>query len=128
MTITSTTVRRTYYTLLLGNTLAASLIWGINTIFLLDAGLSNLEAFAANAFFTAGMVLFEVPTGIVADLCGRRLSFLLGTVTLAVTTALYVLLWQVEAAVLAVGGRLARCSAWASRSSPVRPRPGWSTR
>ena len=41
---------------MLGNTLAASLIWGINTIFLLDAGLSNLEAFAANAFFTAGMV------------------------------------------------------------------------
>ena len=41
---------------MLGNTLAASLIWGINTIFLLDAGLSNPEAFAANAFFTAGMV------------------------------------------------------------------------
>jgi MFS family permease len=97
MTITSTTVKRTYYALLLGNTLAASLIWGINTIFLLDAGLSNLEAFAANAFFTAGMVVFEVPTGIVADVYGRRLSFLLGTVTLAVTTALYVLLWQVEA-------------------------------
>src|SRR6202008_4136204 len=89
-------VQRTYITLILGNTLAASLIWGINTIFLLDAGLSNLEAFAANAFFTAGMVLFEVPTGIVADMWGRRVSFLLGTVTLAVTTALYVLLWQVE--------------------------------
>ena len=45
-------VQRTYLILLTGNTLAASLIWGINTIFLLDAGLSNLEAFAANAFFT----------------------------------------------------------------------------
>jgi MFS family permease len=94
---TSTGVRRTYYALELGNTLAASLIWGINTIFLLDAGLSNLEAFAANAFFTAGMVLFEVPTGVVADLWGRRASFLLGTVTLAVTTGLYVLLWRIEA-------------------------------
>jgi MFS family permease len=83
--------------LLLGNTLAASLIWGINTIFLLDAGLSNLEAFAANAFFTAGMVLFEVPTGIVADTVGRRASYLLGTLTLAASTLLYVLLWQVEA-------------------------------
>ena len=81
---------------MLGNTLAASFIWGINTIFLLDAGLSNLEAFAANAFFTAGMVIFEVPTGIVADTVGRRASYLLGTVTLAVTTALYVLLWQIE--------------------------------
>jgi MFS family permease len=95
--VTPTIVRRTYYVLLLGNTLAASLIWGINTIFLLDAGLSNLEAFAANAFFTAGMVVFEVPTGIVADMWGRRTSFLLGTITLAATTALYVLLWRVEA-------------------------------
>ena len=86
-----------YLVLLLGNTLAASLIWGINTIFLLDAGLSNLEAFAANAFFTAGMVLFEVPTGVVADTVGRRASYLLGTVTLAVSTLLYVLLWQIEA-------------------------------
>ena len=82
---------------MLGNTLAASFIWGINTIFLLDAGLTNAEAFAANAFFTAGMVLFEVPTGIVADTVGRRVSYLLGTVTLALSTVLYVVLWQVEA-------------------------------
>jgi len=79
-----------------GNTLAASLIWGINTIFLLDAGLSNLEAFTVNAFFTAGMVLFEVPTGIVADTAGRRLSYLLGTVTLAGSTLLYVGLWEID--------------------------------
>jgi MFS family permease len=94
---TPASIQRTYLLLLLGNTLAASLIWGINTIFLLDAGLSNLEAFAANAFFTAGMVLFEVPTGIVADTVGRRASYLLGTVTLTASTLLYVLLWQVEA-------------------------------
>src|SRR5215203_6908813 len=90
-------IQRTYLTLLLGNTLAASFIWVINTLFLLDAGLSNLEAFAANAFFTAGMVLFEVPTGVVADTWGRRVSYLLGTVTLALSTFLYVLLWQIEA-------------------------------
>ena len=92
-------VQRTYLTLLLGNTLAASLIWGINTIFLLDAGLSNFEAFLANAFFTAGMVIFEVPTGIVADTIGRRASYLAGTVTLTISTLLYVLLWQVDAPV-----------------------------
>jgi MFS family permease len=90
-------IARTYYTLVLGNTLAASLIWGINTLFLLDAGLSNLEAFAANAFFTAGMVIFEVPTGVVADVWGRRRSFLLGTLTLSATTALYVGLWAMDA-------------------------------
>ena len=90
-------IQRIYLTLTLGNTLAASFIWGINTLFLFDAGLSNLEAFAANAFFTAGMVLFEVPTGVVADGWGRRVSFLLGTVTLAVSTYLYYLLWQFSA-------------------------------
>src|SRR5918994_2009308 len=90
-------IQRTYLTLLLGNTLAASFIWGINTLFLLDAGLSNLEAFAANAFFTAGMMIFEVPTGVVADTWGRRTSYLLGTITLAASTLLYYLLWVVGA-------------------------------
>jgi MFS family permease len=96
MTSTPAQVRRTYYVLGFGNTLAASLIWGVNTLFLLDAGLTNFQAFAANAFFTAGMVLFEVPTGIVADGWGRRTSFLLGTVTLIATTLIYLWLWSVE--------------------------------
>jgi len=90
-------VQRVYLTLLLGNTLAASFIWGINTLFLLDVGLSNLEAFAANAFFTAGMVVFEVPTGVVADTWGRRVSYLLGTITLSGSTLLYYLLWETKA-------------------------------
>ena len=86
-------VQTTYLILLLLHTLAASFIWGINTLFLLDAGLSNTQAFTANAFFTAGMVIFEVPTGVVADTQGRRTSYLLGTVTLAIATLLYFLLW-----------------------------------
>jgi MFS family permease len=94
---TPRSIQRVYLVLMVGNTLASSLIWGINTIFLLDAGLSNLEAFAANAFFTAGMVLFEVPTGIVADTVGRRASYLLGTLTLSASTLLYVLLWRLQA-------------------------------
>ena len=89
-------VQRTYLTLQLGNTLAASFIWGINTLFLLDAGLSNLEAFAANAFFTAGMVLCDIPTGVVADVWGRRTSYLLGTLTLSASTFLYWLLWEMK--------------------------------
>ncbi|MDO8338599.1 MAG: MFS transporter [Microcella sp.] len=90
-------VEGTYYALTLGSTLAASFIWGINTLFLLDAGLTNLEAFAANAFFTAGMVIFEIPTGVVADTWGRRASYLLGTVTLAVTTFAYWVMWVQQA-------------------------------
>ena len=96
MNAASRKVQRTYLTLLLLSTLAASFIWGVNTLFLLDAGLSNTEAFAANAFFTLGSVLFEVPTGVVADTQGRRMSYLLGTLTLAGSTLLYLLLWQLE--------------------------------
>lgn len=90
-------VQRTYLVLSLLNTLAASFIWGVNTLFLLDAGLDNTQAFAANAAFTLGMVLFEVPTGVVADTRGRRFSFLLGTVTLLVSTLLYWWMWQARA-------------------------------
>jgi MFS family permease len=71
-------------------TLSASLIWGINTLFLLHAGLSIFEVFVANAAFTAAMALFEVPTGVVADTVGRRASFLLSEATLAVGTLAYV--------------------------------------
>ncbi|QIG39696.1 MFS transporter [Microbacterium sp. 4R-513] len=90
---TARRIQGTYYVLVLGNTLAASFIWGVNTLFLLDAGLSNFEAFAANALFTAGMLVFEIPTGVVADTLGRRASYLIGTVTLAVSTAMYWMLW-----------------------------------
>src|ERR671937_3323107 len=97
MTDTSRVIQRTYLVLTLLTTLAASFIWGVNTLFLLDAGLTNTEAFAANAFFTVGQVIFEVPTGVVADTRGRRASFLLGTATLLASTLLYLWMWQVHA-------------------------------
>jgi MFS family permease len=90
-------VIRTYLTITGLFTLSASLIWGINTLFLLEAGLSIFEVFVANAAFTAAMALFEVPTGVVADTRGRRISFLLSESTLAVGTLAYV-------AVAAAGG------------------------
>src|ERR671937_2900329 len=90
-------VQMTYLLLTALTTLAASFIWGINTLFLLDAGLNNAEAFAANAFFTAGQVVFEVPTGVVADTRGRAFSFQLGTATLLASTLLYLFMWQVHA-------------------------------
>ena len=90
-------VQAVYLGLLLLHTLAASLIWGVNTLFLLDAGLSNTQAFAANAFFTLGLVLFEVPTGVVADIRGRRFSYLFGTLALMISTLVYLLMWRVSA-------------------------------
>ncbi|HEX4745311.1 MAG TPA: hypothetical protein VFU99_00365 [Gaiellaceae bacterium] len=81
-------------------TLSAALIWGVNTLFLLAAGLSFFEVFVANAAFSVGMVLFEVPTGVVADTLGRRVSFLLSVSVLAATTLLYVGLAEVGAGVV----------------------------
>jgi MFS family permease len=96
MRITSGHILKTYVTLTLLSTFSSSFIWGINTLFLLDAGLSITQAFAANAFFTVGQVLFEVPTGVVADTLGRRISYLLGSITLFASTLLYLLMWQIH--------------------------------
>jgi MFS family permease len=90
-----------YFTLAGLYTLSAAAIWGVNTLFLLDAGLSFFEVFVANAAFSAGMVVFEVPTGVVADTLGRRVSFLLSVAVLAATTLLYVALAEVGAGVVA---------------------------
>ncbi len=99
--LTSRRVLGGYFTLAGLYTLSAALIWGVNTLFLLDAGLSFFEVFVANAAFSAGMVVFEIPTGVVADTLGRRVSFLLSVSVLGVTTLLYVGLAQVEAGVVA---------------------------
>ncbi|GMQ98145.1 MAG: MFS transporter [Acidimicrobiia bacterium] len=95
------TLIRRYYTYAGIYTLAASIIWGINTLFLLDAGLSIAEVFIANAAFSVGTVLFEIPTGVVADTIGRRASFLLSLIVLAASTMFYVSLAQVGGGVLA---------------------------
>ena len=83
---------RNYFAMTGLYTLSASIIWGVNTLFLLDAGLSFFEVFIANSFFTAGMVLFEIPTGVLADTRGRRASFLLSLVVLLIGTIGYVLI------------------------------------
>jgi MFS family permease len=97
--VTPASIVRAYLVVSALFTLSASVIWGVNTLFLLDAGLDIFEVFVANAAFTAGMVLFEVPTGVVADTSGRRRSFLLSAATLTVGTLGYV-------AIAAAGGGL----------------------
>jgi MFS family permease len=73
--------------------LPTSLIVGVNTLFLLDGGLNNVEAFAANAIYTLGLVLFEIPTGMIADTFGRRTSYLLGAAIQLVGNLLYFWMW-----------------------------------
>lgn len=95
--MTRTRIVNTYMILAGTYTLAASLIWSVNTLFLLDAGLTIGEVFVANAMFSVGMVLFEIPTGVVADTLGRRVSYLLSVAVLGATTVAYLLAAQIEA-------------------------------
>lgn len=94
MSVPASKLVRRYYVYGGIYTLAASIIWGVNTLFLLDAGLSVGEVFIANSAWSAGTMLFEIPTGVVADTVGRRLSFLLSLMVLAGTTLAYVGLAQ----------------------------------
>ena len=80
---------RSYYLITGLFNLAASLIWGVDTLFKLHAGLDIFQVMLTNAAFTFGMVVFEIPTGVVADTLGRRISLILCIVTLLVSTLLY---------------------------------------
>ena len=72
-------------------TLATSMIWAINTIFLIDRGhLTLFEVMLVNTAYLIAQALCEVPTGVVADTIGRRASFLLAIAIISVSTVLYV--------------------------------------
>ena len=73
----SARIIRTYYAITALFNLAMSLIWGIDTLFKLGAGLDIFHVMLTNAAFTAGSMVFEIPTGVVADTVGRRVSLLL---------------------------------------------------
>lgn len=86
----SRTVIRTYLLITGLFNLAMSLIWGIDTLFKMGAGLDIMQVMLTNAAFTFGSMVFEIPTGVVADTLGRRVSLLLCLATLFVSTLLYV--------------------------------------
>ncbi len=88
--MTSQRIIRTYYGIAATTTLAQALIWGVNTLFLLSVGFDIFEVMLINAAYTVAQVLFEVPTGVVADTVGRRVSYLLAVGTILVSTLLYV--------------------------------------
>lgn len=73
-------------------TLATSIIWAVNTLFLMGPGRLNIfQVMLVNTAYVIGQALCEVPTGVVADTVGRKVSYLLGIITLLVSTLLYVL-------------------------------------
>lgn len=88
---TPRTVITAYLVTSLLNVLATSVIWATNTIFLIEiGGLTIFEVMLVNTSFTVAQMLFEVPTGVIADTIGRKASLLLGIGVIAVSTVLYV--------------------------------------
>ena len=83
---------RTYLTITGLFTGALALIWGVNTLFLLQAGLDIFHVMLVNAAFSFAEFVFEVPTGVVADTLGRRVSLLFCLITLLGATLAYVAL------------------------------------
>jgi len=53
-------------------------IFGTYTLFLIGQGLSEFEANLVNTFFMLSVFLFEIPTGVVADVLGRKISTISG--------------------------------------------------
>ena len=94
-------VQRNYLAITGFYNLAASLIWGVNTLFLMNAGLDIFEVFIVNGIFTASMALFEIPTGVLADTRGRRTSFLFSVIITLIGTLGY--LWIAETSGSLVG-------------------------
>ena len=79
---------KTYY---LYSTFAELLILGpILVLFLVAKGLSFTEIMVLQSISTIAVVLFEVPTGAVADKIGRKESLLLGSLLWAVSLGNYV--------------------------------------
>jgi MFS family permease len=115
-----TRTERTYYLVFGLYNLSWSLLGPLYALFLLSRG---LDLFAINLVFAAYMVtafLFEVPTGAVADVFGRKVSFVLSCAVRALAFAMYpfcdgVLQFMVAESIDAIGTTLASgaLDAWA---------------
>ena len=89
------------------NTVAASIIWAVTTLYLMGAGLNIFQVMLVNTAFAVSQVVFEVPTGVVADTIGRRASYLISIALVTVSTLLYIaaarLAWGLIGFVVAAG-------------------------
>lgn len=87
----SRTVIRAYISSSALFTLATSIIWATNTIFLMQVGgLTIFQVMLVNGIYLVANAVCEIPTGVIADTLGRKTSYLLGIGTILISTLLYV--------------------------------------
>ena len=82
-------VLQTFYTLSVLLTFCLSLTWGVHALYLVNAGLTLQDLFWVTAFYSASVAAFEIPSGVVADIFGRRFSFMLSLSALAAGSLLF---------------------------------------
>ncbi len=58
-------------------------------LFYSDLGLSELEMFQLKAFYSISIVIFEIPSGYVADVIGRRKTLIIGSILGTLGFAIY---------------------------------------
>ncbi len=80
---------RTYYVVFAAYNLSWATMGAVYPLFLLSRGMDLFEINAILAVFLFANFAFEVPTGAVADLFGRKVSFLLSCLVRAAAFALY---------------------------------------
>jgi MFS family permease len=84
-----TRTERTFYIVFAGYSVAAYSIAPVYPLFLLSRGLDLFQVNVVLAVYLITVFLFEVPTGAVADVFGRKISFLLACVVRTVAYGLY---------------------------------------
>jgi DHA3 family tetracycline resistance protein-like MFS transporter len=81
--------RRVFYLLSAGNALFFSLAFTVNMIYQVDTiGLTPLQLVLVGTALEVSVFVFEVPTGIVADVYSRRLSIIIGVFLIGVGISL----------------------------------------
>ncbi len=75
-------------------------------LFYSDLGLSELEMFQLKAFYSISIVIFEIPSGYIADVIGRRKTLIIGSILGTFGFAIYSLYsgyWAFMAAEIILG-------------------------
>jgi len=73
----------------LSNSAAMNLVGTVRTIYLRNAGLSFMAIGALDSIYLAVHSLLNVPTGVLADMRGRRLAYVIGLCAMASSYLLF---------------------------------------
>jgi MFS family permease len=89
--ISAKDTKSVYYFVLALRNLAVGFMSATYTLFLLKSGLNPLQMNVVNASFMIANFIFEIPTGVYADFFGRKKSYLIHCLLLALSLFIYFL-------------------------------------